>query len=690
MTKDVKKSTNQFESTLTCKHMFAILKIVSAGDKMELKDIRGLGAKGIEKLARLGITSVYDLLSYYPYRYEILQRTNMDIAKDQEKVVIDGIVESLPRSFYFKKHMNRMSFRCQAQDRIFSVSIFNRSFLKQHLQIGTNIIVMGKYDQKHNTITASDIRFGVLSDAPELVPIYHLTDGITEKQLRQYIENSFSSLPILEDEIPIEISRTYHFLSKSESVRIVHKPKDMNELKKARMRLKYEELFTYMLKLNLLKRERKTEEGLKRTEHHSELQAMIASLPFQLTEDQEKCIFQIERDFLSPHRMNRLIQGDVGSGKTILSFLAIYLNYLDGYQSAFMAPTEILASQHYDNMKKQFQNTSIKIAKLTGKLTAKEKREIYSGLENGDIDVVIGTHALISENVVYRNLGLVITDEQHRFGVSQRANLKNKGLHPDILYMSATPIPRTYALTLYGDMDISSIHTVPSGKKQIITTLKKETEMKDVLMAMYEELKKHHQIYVVAPLIEGGDKEENKDVYTLEQNMNKAFGKVVKIGVLHGKMKPEEKEAIMQQFQMNEIQILISTTVIEVGVDVKNATMIVIFDAFHFGLATLHQLRGRVGRNDVQSYAILISNHETERLSILTHTNDGFKISEEDFKLRGSGDLFGLRQSGDMIFRIANLKQDLNIALRAKEDSERYLEQLPEDQIEQKSICYLD
>lgn len=690
MTKDVKKCTNKIETTLTHKHMFAILKIVSVGDKMELKDLRGLGPKGIEKLARLGITSVADLLSYYPYRYEMLQRTNMDAVQDQEKVVIDGIVESEPRSFYFKRNMNRMSFRCQAQNRIFSVSIFNRSFLKQHLQIGTNIIIIGKYDQKHNTITASDIRFGVLSDIPELVPIYHLTDGITEKQLRQYIENAFQDLSHLVDEIPSEISRSYHFLSKADSVRIVHKPQDTLELKKARTRLKYEELFTYMLKLNLLKRETKMEEGLKRTQHHSELQSMIESLPFQLTEDQEKCIFQIERDFLSSHRMNRLIQGDVGSGKTVLSFLAIYLNYLDGYQSAFMAPTEILASQHYDNMKKQFQNIPIKIAKLTGKLTIKEKREIWNGLESGEIDVVVGTHALISENVIYRNLGLVITDEQHRFGVNQRANLKNKGIRPDVLYMSATPIPRTYALTLYGDMDISSIHTVPSGKKKIITLLKKESEMKDVLMAMYEELKKHHQIYVVAPLIEESDKSEETDVYKLEQNMNKAFGKVVKIGVLHGKMKPEEKEEIMKKFQANEIQILISTTVIEVGVDVKNATMIVIFDAFRFGLATLHQLRGRVGRNDFQSYAILISNHETERLSILTNTNDGFKISEEDFKLRGSGDLFGLRQSGDMVFQIANLKQDLSIALRAKEDSERYLEQLSEEQIKQKAVCYLD
>jgi len=372
--------------------------------------------------------------------------------------------------------------------------------------------------------------------------------------------------------------------------------------------------------------------------------------------------------------MNRLLQGDVGSGKTIVSIVSMYINYLSGYQSALMAPTEVLATQHYQNIKNIFKDYNINVELLTGKTTTKEKNKIYKELKEGTIDIIVGTHALFTEKVDYKNLGLVITDEQHRFGVNQRANLKNKGITPDVLYMSATPIPRTYALTLYGDMEISNIKTLPSGKKDIITTVKKDNEIKDVLESMYIELKNNHQIYVIAPLVEESDKVDFTNVYELEEKMNKAFGKLYKVGVLHGKMTSSEKEEVMTKFKNNEIQILISTTVIEVGVDVKNATMIVIFDAYMFGLSSLHQLRGRVGRNDLQSYCILISNNETERLNILTQTNDGFKISEEDFKLRGSGDLFGVKQSGDMVFSVADLKRDYNILLKAKEDSMYFLE----------------
>ena len=367
--------------------------------------------------------------------------------------------------------------------------------------------------------------------------------------------------------------------------------------------------------------------------------------------------------------MNRLLQGDVGSGKTIVAIISMYINYLSGYQSALMAPTEVLAIQHYENVTKIFKDYNIKVGLLTGNLKTKEKKEIHNKLSNGEIDIIIGTHALITEDVNYYNLGLVITDEQHRFGVNQRSNLRNKGVTPDILYMSATPIPRTYALTIYGDMDISNIKTMPKGRKEIITLLKNEKEIKDVLSLMFEELKNNHQIYVISPLIEESDKIDLENVQDLEEKMNKAFGKFYKIGVLHGKMNSQEKDKIMTKFKNNEIQILISTTVIEVGVDVPNATMMVIFDSFRFGLSTLHQLRGRVGRSDLQSYCILISNKETERLSILTQTNDGFVISEEDFKLRGSGDIFGVRQSGDMVFGIADIKRDFNILIKAKDDS---------------------
>ena len=385
-----------------------------------------------------------------------------------------------------------------------------------------------------------------------------------------------------------------------------------------------------------------------------------------------QCVNDIYNDLVSEKRMNRLVQGDVGSGKTIVSFIAIYINYLSGYQSALMAPTEILAEQHFININKIFEKHNIKVELLTGK--TKNKKKIYEDLENNKIDCIIGTHALFTDNVKYNNLGLVITDEQHRFGVNQRSSLKNKGITPDILYMSATPIPRTYALTLYGDMDVSNIKTMPNGRKEVITLLRKNSEMKDVLTRMYEELKQNHQIYVIAPLIEESDKINLENVNNLEEKMNQAFSKVCKTGVLHGKMSSTEKDEIMNKFKNNEISILISTTVIEVGVDVKNATMIVIFDSYRFGLSALHQLRGRVGRSSLQSYCILISDREKERLNILTTTSDGFKVSEEDFLLRGSGDLFGIKQSGDMSFKIADLKKDYKILLKAKDDSLEFLE----------------
>ena len=338
-----------------------------------------------------------------------------------------------------------------------------------------------------------------------------------------------------------------------------------------------------------------------------------------------------------------------------------------------MAPTEILANQHYENICKLFKDINIKVGLLTGSMKKKEKDDIHKMLEEGSIDIIIGTHALIQEGVNYKNLGLVITDEQHRFGVLQRTSLQNKGEYPDILYMSATPIPRTYALTIYGDMDISTIKTLPSGRKKIKTYLKTTKEMKDVLKMMYDELKENHQIYVIAPLIEESETTDLTTVTELKDKMNLAFGSKYNIDIIHGKLHQQDKDKIMERFVNNKTQILISTTVIEVGVDVPNTTMIVIFDANRFGLSTLHQLRGRVGRNDMQSTCILISDSDTARLDVMTKTNDGFEISEEDFKLRGHGDLFGVKQSGDMTFKVANIKEDYKILLQAKKDSLEFL-----------------
>ena len=446
-------------------------------------------------------------------------------------------------------------------------------------------------------------------------------------------------------------------------------------MEEAKYRLKYEELFQFMYKINYLKLEkRKNVVGIKREINHDDVSKFIEHLPFKLTGDQLKAVNDILKDMESSHRMNRLLQGDVGSGKTIVSFIAMYVNSLCGYQSALMAPTEILAVQHYNNLKNILKDYPIEVSLLTGSTTKKEKSDIYKGLEDGRISVVIGTHALIQEEVNYHNLGLVITDEQHRFGVNQRGNLQNKGVMPDILYMSATPIPRTYALTIYGDMDTSIIKEKPSGRKPVKTYVKSNQEIKEVLQMMLDELKKHHQIYIIAPLIE--ESENSGDLATvcdLRDKMRLAFGEYYKIDIVHGKMASKAKDLIMQEFLQNKIQILISTTVIEVGVDVSNATTMVIFDANRFGLSTLHQLRGRVGRGEDEAKCILISDTDTKRLHIMEKENDGFKISEEDFKLRGHGDLFGTKQSGDMSFKIASLRDDYEILLKAREDSEEYL-----------------
>ena len=585
---------------------------------------------------------------------------------------MDGVIENVPSVFRFKSKLDMMRFKLNTGFNIMNIIIYNRGFLKSKLKVGDSVTMIGKYDKKHNTIIASELRFGPIK-YDRIEPVYHTTYGISNNQIAQYIKEALTNSVEVKDYIPKAICEKYRFNSKMIDIQNIHHPRNINNLKLAIRRLKYEELFLFMLKMNYLKSNKKNKVGLKRDVDYSKIEKFISTLSFELTTDQLKAVKSIYTDMMSDRRMNRLLQGDVGSGKTIVAIISMYINYLSGYQSALMAPTEILAIQHYENIKKLFKDYDINVALLTGKLKVKEKKEILSKIEAGEIDFIVGTHALISDDVKYKNLGFVITDEQHRFGVNQRGNLKNKGITPDILYMSATPIPRTYALTLYGDMDISSIKTLPGGKKEIITTLKKESEMKEILTSIYSELKKGHQAYVIAPLIEESDKSDLKNVYEIEKNMNKAFGKLYKIGVLHGKMSNDEKDEIMNKFKNNEINILISTTVIEVGIDVANATMMVIFDSFRFGLSALHQLRGRVGRNELQSYCILISDRETKRLDILTKTNDGFKISEEDFILRGSGDLFGLRQSGDMVFKIANIKNDYKILLKAKEDSELFL-----------------
>ncbi|MBQ3435415.1 MAG: ATP-dependent DNA helicase RecG [Bacilli bacterium] len=657
----------------------------------ELKDVKGIGPKSLFLLEKMGITTIDDLVMHYPFRYELLKRGNLEETKDGEQIIIDGKVESMPILMRFKSNLNKMNFRLLTQNGGVGISIFNRAFLKSHLTVGTTITVIGKLDKKKNIITASDIKFEGLTSKVKIEPVYHLTNGITNKNIHNYINMAMLMFSKeIFDYIPEYIQKEYNFPNKKTSLNIIHNPSTADKLKQVTKRLKYEELFAFMFKINYLKNERKkNNKGIRKEVDREELNKLIKKIPFELTNDQNKAVDDILKDLEKDYRMNRLLQGDVGSGKTIVSFIAMYANYLAGFQSALMAPTEILATQHYNNLRELLKETDINVELLIGSTPKKEKERIHKELEEGTINMVIGTHALIQEEVNYNNLGLVITDEQHRFGVNQRENLKNKGITPDILYMSATPIPRTYALTLYGDMDMSIIKEKPKGRKKIKTYVKSNDEIKDVLQMMYDELESNHQIYVIAPLIEEGEgKTDLQSVMNLKDQMMLAFGKKYKIDIIHGKMAGGAKELIMQEFLQNNIQILISTTVIEVGVDVKNATTMVIFDANRFGLSTLHQLRGRVGRGEDESKCILISKVDTKRLEIMEQTEDGFVISEEDLKLRGHGDLFGTKQSGDMEFKIANLKEDYKILLKARDDSKEYLENkdYDKDEIKKKLI----
>lgn len=643
----------------------------------ELETIEGVGPKTKELLNKIKIYTVEDLLNYYPYRYDIIKRSDLSNLSDGDKIIIDGIVEGQPTTIYINKSLKKMIFRISTKTMILNVTLYNRAHLYSDLKSGKEVTIIGKYNKLKNTVIVSDIRFGLLPPSAKIEPIYYTTEGLTVKQISKFetiaLENDYDVI----DLVPRYIEEKYNLMNKKSAIKNIHVPEDILLLKKARQRIKYEELFMYVLKINYLKNKINNDNlAIERNIDKDKLDKFIKSLPFELTLDQDKAVNDIINDLSIKKRMNRLLQGDVGSGKTVIAFIAIYANYLSKYQSALMAPTEILAVQHYEETKKIFSKFKLNIALLTSSTSNKDKKTIYEELENGKIDLIIGTQALIQENVKYKKLGLVITDEQHRFGVNQRDTFKSKGISPDVLSMSATPIPRTYALTIYGDTDVSSIKSKPKGRKEIITVFKKEKDITDVLEMMKKELELNHQIYVVAPMIDTESDSEKESVYDLEEKMNKAFGKISKIGIIHGKLDPKDKDKVMKDFEKNKINILISTTVIEVGVNVPNASMIVIFNANMFGLSTLHQLRGRVGRGDTQSYCVLVAKESEERLRFLESTSDGFEISEYDFQTRGEGDLFGTRQSGELGLKMANIKRDFKMLLKAKEDADEFINML--------------
>ena len=623
-------------------------------------------------LHELNIYNIDDLLTYYPYRYDLFEPTNLTDDYDNERIAINVLVETTATTAFIRKNFNKLQFRVNHNGKVMYAVIFNRAFLKPHIVIGKTITLVGKYDLKRNTFICDDIKLNPLTKK-EIIPIYHIKKGIKNNDLRKIMESALVDSAKIPNYIPDEFIMKYDLISKKQALRMVHSPHSFEEIKKSKVYLKYEELFLFLFKIAYMKNE--NENTYKEAKYFAQdkVDEFISSLPFSLTDSQTEALSLILNDIKSNKKMNRLVLGDVGSGKTIISFISMYANFLAGYQSVLMAPTEVLARQHFESAISYFKDYHLTIDILVGSMTKKEKEALKARLASGEIDILIGTHAIIEDAVSFYRLGLVITDEQHRFGVKQREILKSKGDVPDALYMSATPIPRTYALTLYGDLDVSFIRHKPGGRKEIITKIKKYSELKDVLMHVLEEIKAGHQVYVVASIIDDNLELDLKSVETLKEKFNMAYQGKIPIEILHGKLKQREKDAIMTRFKNNETKILISTTVIEVGVDVKNATVMVIFDADRFGLATIHQLRGRVGRNNIDSYCYLISDKEIERLKVLEDSNDGFYIAEKDLELRGEGDLFGTMQSGVKTFKIANLKTDLKIMMQAKSDSEEYL-----------------
>ena len=633
-----------------------------------LSVLPGIGPKSAEKYKKLGIETVEDLLLYFPFRYEDFKSKNVLDLEDGEKAVVSGIVATPANVQYYGYKRNRLRFTIKQGELVLAVSFFNQPYLADKIELGQTVAVFGKWDKAKGALTGMKLLAQVEDD---LQPVYRLSQGVSQSALVKVIKTAFEAGldNLLEENLPQILMDKYHLLSRRQAVRAMHFPKDLEEYKQALRRVKFEELLFFQLQLQVLKEEnRSVGQGIVLDWDKKKLKDLQAKLPFTLTEAQERSLNEILADMRSPYHMNRLLQGDVGSGKTVVAGLAMYAAVTAGKQAALMVPTEILAEQHLQSLTSLF--PSLRILLLTGSLKAVERRERLELIQTGQVDLIVGTHALIQEGVRFHDLGLVIIDEQHRFGVAQRRILREKGQNPDVLMMTATPIPRTLAITAFGDMDVSIIDQMPAGRKEIITRWVKHQQLNLVLDWLVKEIQKGSQAYVISPLIEESEALDLKNAIALEGELIAYFGDRARIALLHGKMKGEEKEAIMQAFKQGEIDLLVSTTVIEVGVNVPNATVMIIMDADRFGLSQLHQLRGRVGRGDKQSYAVLVANPKTEsgkrRMKIMTETTNGFVLAEEDLKLRGSGEIFGTRQSGIPEFQVANLIEDYPILEEAR------------------------
>lgn len=635
---------------------------------MELTELKGIGPKTEKLFQKLGIQTVEDLVYDFPHTYLSYPKTQVvgSLVDGEQQAVMgmlekDATVVHLHGLLMTTAHVRDLSGKLR-------LCWFNAAFLKSTLRAGTVLVFLGKATSFKGQKTMQQPRIfrpeEYEAKIGTLEPVYGQTKGLSNNTILKAVRQAMEVAVIRPDFVPESIRYNRTLMDVRTAIRTMHFPESMEQFEAARKRLAFNELFLFSLALAEKKAHHAAEKSVFVIEVHPEVAALVEKLPFRLTEGQKAAVQDIATDLGSGFVMNRLVQGDVGTGKTIVAFLAMLETALSGYQAALMAPTEILAEQHYTKMKAMIEEYALPLRPVlvTGSMTAKERKTLYERIATHDADLIIGTHALFQEKVVYDQLALVITDEQHRFGVNQRQELSEKGQRPHTLVMSATPIPRTLAMLVYADMQVSLIREKPADRLPIRNAVVDENYRKNAYKFIYEEIRKGRQAYIICPMVEPNDMLDLENVSDYVQKIRKIFPKEVKIGKLHGKMKPAEKEDIMARFLARKIDLLVSTTVVEVGVDVPNATVMMVENAERFGLAQLHQLRGRVGRSEHQSFCIFVDTQNSEkskqRLQILAHSNDGFEIAEQDLKLRGPGDIFGVRQSGALDFAIADIYED--------------------------------
>lgn len=637
--------------------------------------LKGVGTKRQVALNKLGINTINDLLTYFPRRYDDLSIKDPSSAVDGQKVTVKGLVIAPPMLTYFGRKRSRLVFRLRINDQIYTVSFFNQPWLKREIQPNSELIVFGTYNRARNQIQGMKILNAQTSNAFD--SIYPANKEVKQATIKSLVKLAYETYhDQIVDIIPASLRAKYRLESFSDTIRNIHFPESPKAAQRAFRTAKFMEFFLFAMKVQILKAaHRKQDPQAEINYQESVVTKFQENLPFKLTAAQQKVIQEILADLSRPIQMNRLLQGDVGSGKTVVAATAILATISAHKQAAIMAPTEILAEQHANNFAKMFAGLPVNIALLTGDTSAAARKAMLPSIQTGEVDLVVGTHALFQADVQYADLGLAVIDEQHRFGVNQRQALRQKGTSTNMLAMTATPIPRTLAITMYGDMDVSVINQLPSGRKPIKTTWITASKTNAAIRFVKKQLDSGNQVYVVTPLIEESEAVDMKNAVAIFERFKAIFEPQYQVGLLHGQMSNQEKDATMLQFKNNQFQVLVATTVIEVGVDVANANTMLIFDADHFGLAQLHQLRGRVGRGATQAYCILIADPTNEigkeRMKAVASSTNGFFLSQKDLELRGQGDITGQKQSGMPDFKVADPVGDLNILTVANQEAQR-------------------